>query len=59
MTTRTTGVTAGPAPTAEQIRQAHSEKLDAIARYRRGPREVAGDGSTEQPTSAAASETRR
>ncbi len=35
MTTRTTGVPAGPAPTAEQIRQAHAETLDAIARYRR------------------------
>src|SRR6266704_1863388 len=35
MTTRTTGVPAGPAPTAEQVRQTHTEKLDAIARYRR------------------------
>src|SRR5713226_5752252 len=35
MTTTTTGAPAGPAPTAEQIRQAHAEKLDAIARYRR------------------------
>src|SRR6266487_6832562 len=35
MTIKTTGVSVGPAPTAEQIRQAHTEKLDAIARYRR------------------------
>src|SRR5215471_18175732 len=35
MTTRTTRVSAGPAPTAEQVRQAHTEKLDALARYRR------------------------
>jgi uncharacterized protein len=31
----------------------------AIARYRRAPREVAGDGSTDQPTNAATSETRQ
>src|SRR5215467_9066851 len=35
MTTRITGVSAGPAPSAEQVRQAHTEKLDALARYRR------------------------
>src|SRR6266487_2109479 len=35
MTIKTTGVSVGPAPTAEQIRQAHTEKLDATARYRR------------------------
>src|SRR2546421_8825062 len=35
MTTKATRVPAGPAPSAEQVRQAHTEKLDAIARYRR------------------------
>src|SRR6266581_192412 len=35
MTTRTTGVPAGPAPTAEQVRQTHTEELQYIARFQR------------------------